>query len=45
MNRHRFVWVILAPVMAVTIAGALMVKPGEGSGSSENLPAFLTEGR
>jgi len=44
MNRHRLLWLILAPVMAVTIVSALMVKPGEGSGGSEALPAFLAEG-
>lgn len=45
IQRHRLTWLLLLPVLAVTIISALMVKPAEDAGVSDRMPSFLGEER
>ena len=43
INRHRFTWILLAPILVITILSAMMVKPAPDSDANASLPDFLTE--
>ncbi len=42
MRRHQFTWIVLAPILASLVAGALVLKP-DPDAVRQNLPRALQE--
>lgn len=41
INRHRIIWLLMGPLMAAIIFGALHVRPSLGVVENDSLPVFL----
>lgn len=45
INLHRFVWMVMGPLLAAIIIGALLVRPSPDVGTNDDLTFMSEEAR